>query len=130
MTKYSEVLHVALPAPVGEPCDAFFFEYGVVCELGSVQEQTWNNYGFAVLCGCCLPAEIRCQLWGLWQRRWTWMNDADVGLRCCDGIRDRSCDAAAAACLVHAFVSNDRLPTLHVPPKSQVLLSSHVLPTS
>jgi hypothetical protein len=26
MTKYSEVLHV------GEPCDAFFFEYGVVCE--------------------------------------------------------------------------------------------------
>eukprot|EP00882_Tetradesmus_deserticola_P022450 GHRQ01024360.1.p1 GENE.GHRQ01024360.1~~GHRQ01024360.1.p1 ORF type:complete len:372 (+),score=128.94 GHRQ01024360.1:144-1118(+) len=31
-TKYSEVLHVALPAPVGEPCDAFFFEYGVVCE--------------------------------------------------------------------------------------------------
>jgi hypothetical protein len=32
MTKYSEVLHVALPAPVGEPCDAFFFEYGVVCE--------------------------------------------------------------------------------------------------
>lgn len=35
MTKHSEVLHVALPAPVGEPCDAFFFEYGVVCECGS-----------------------------------------------------------------------------------------------
>uniref|UniRef100_A0A383V7N6 DUF155 domain-containing protein n=1 Tax=Tetradesmus obliquus TaxID=3088 RepID=A0A383V7N6_TETOB len=34
MTKYSEVLHVALPAPVGEPCDAFFFEYGVVCCWG------------------------------------------------------------------------------------------------
>ncbi|KAF6251755.1 hypothetical protein COO60DRAFT_1557589 [Scenedesmus sp. NREL 46B-D3] len=33
-TKYSEVLHVALPAPVGEPCDAFFFEYGVVCCWG------------------------------------------------------------------------------------------------
>jgi hypothetical protein len=47
MTKYSEVLHVALPAPVGEPCDAFFFEYGVVCEWG-------GRKGFAAARVACL----------------------------------------------------------------------------